>query len=56
MNQPTLVSFDGKTWHAFTTDNSGASGVESLVIVRSATDQVWISTATHGVDIYKLGR
>jgi ligand-binding sensor domain-containing protein len=50
------VSFDGKNWHSFTTDNSGASGAEPLVIVRSTTDQVWIGTATHGIDIYKLGR
>jgi 4-amino-4-deoxy-L-arabinose transferase-like glycosyltransferase len=52
----TPVSFDGKNWHAFTTDNSGASGAEPLVIVRSTVDQVWIGTATHGIDIYKLGR
>ena len=52
----TPVSFDGKNWHAFTPDNSGASGAEPLVIVRSTTDQVWIGTATHGIDIYKLGR
>ena len=52
----TPVSFDGTHWHGFTTDNSGASGAEPLVIVRSTTDQVWIGTATHGIDIYKLGR
>jgi len=50
------VSFDGRNWHSFTTDNSGASGAEPLVIVRSTTDQIWIGTATHGIDIYKLGR
>jgi len=52
----TPVSFDGSNWHSFTTDNSGASGAEPLVIVRSSTDQIWIGTATHGIDIYKLGR
>jgi len=52
----TPVTFDGKKWHAFTKDNSGASGAEPLVIVRSTTGQVWIGTATQGIDIYKLGR
>jgi 4-amino-4-deoxy-L-arabinose transferase-like glycosyltransferase len=52
----TPVSFDGRNWRDFTTDNSGASGAEPVVIVRSTTDQVWIGTATHGIDIYKLGR
>lgn len=51
-----VVAFDGKTWGAFTTDNSGVSGAEPLVIVRSTDNQVWIGTATRGLDLYKLGR
>ena len=52
----TPVSFDGKNWREYTTDNSGASGAEPLVIIRSSTGQIWMGTATHGIDIFKLGR
>jgi sugar lactone lactonase YvrE len=51
-----VAVFDGKNWLPFTTENSGASGAEPLVIVRTTENQVWIGTASRGLDIYNLGR
>jgi 4-amino-4-deoxy-L-arabinose transferase-like glycosyltransferase len=49
------ASFDGKDWHTFAADNSGASEAEPLVITYQ-NGLVWIGTRTRGIDIYKLGR
>ena len=51
-----VATFDGKNWHTFMSDNSGTSGAEPLVIVLSSTNQVWMGTRMHGIDLYKLGR
>ena len=51
-----MASFDGKVWHTFNTDNSGFSGSEPLVIVRSVDGKVWIGTRIHGLDIFRLAK
>ncbi|HTX91018.1 MAG TPA: two-component regulator propeller domain-containing protein [Anaerolineales bacterium] len=51
-----VVAFDGTNWTPYTTDNSGASGSEPMVVVRSTDDQIWVGTASRGLDIFKLGR
>jgi ligand-binding sensor domain-containing protein len=49
-----LASFNGRAWHGYETDNSGASGAEPLAV--SVTNgEVWIATRTAGIDIYRLG-
>jgi 4-amino-4-deoxy-L-arabinose transferase-like glycosyltransferase len=49
------ASFEGGEWHAFMTDNSGASAGEVTVIVVQS-GQVWMGTRTKGIDLYRLGR
>lgn len=49
-----LASFNGQDWHAFETDNSGASGAEPLAIVVT-NGEVWTATRTAGIDIFRLG-
>ncbi|MFH2103840.1 MAG: two-component regulator propeller domain-containing protein [Chloroflexota bacterium] len=51
-----VAEYDGTGWRRFLTTNSGASGAEPLVIVRTTSNQVWIGTRSHGIDIYNLGR
>ncbi len=49
------VRWEGETWRVFRSNNSGASGDE-VTAIAIQNGQVWLGTASSGIDIYQLGR